>query len=71
MAPTPLFVRDAGEFLKGQPISADIIEQAATIAQQAAHPITDMRGTSAQRKRLCVVLVRRALELAVERAKDH
>ena len=39
------------------------------IAQQAARPITDMRGSSAQRKRLCRVLVRRALERAVERAK--
>jgi len=69
VAPTPLFVREAGDFLKGQPVSAASIEQAATLAQQAAQPITDMRGTSAQRRRLCLVLARRALERAVERAK--
>jgi CO/xanthine dehydrogenase FAD-binding subunit len=68
VAPTPLFVPEAGEALKGQPVSAAVIEQAAQIAWQAAQPITDMRGTSAQRKRLSHVLVRRALERAVERA---
>jgi CO/xanthine dehydrogenase FAD-binding subunit len=69
VASTPLFVPEAGEFLQGQPVSAEVLLQAAHIAQQAAHPITDMRGTSAQRMRLCLVLVRRALERAVERAK--
>jgi CO/xanthine dehydrogenase FAD-binding subunit len=68
VAPTPLFVAEAGEALKGRPVSAAIIEQAAQIARQAAQPITDMRGTSAQRKRLCLVLTRRALERAVARA---
>ena len=68
VAPTPLFVPEAGECLKGQPVSATIIEQAARLAQQAAQPISDLRGTRAQRKRLCLVLVRRALERAVERA---
>ena len=62
---------DAGETLRGQPVSAAVLLQAAQIAQQAAHPITDLRGTSAQRKRLCLVLVRRALERAVERAKGR
>jgi carbon-monoxide dehydrogenase medium subunit len=68
VAPTPLFVPEAGEALRGQRISAAAMEQAAHIAQQAARPITDLRGTSAQRKHLCAVLVRRALEGAIERA---
>lgn len=68
VAPTPLLVPEAGECLKGQPVSAEALLQAARLAQQAARPITDLRGTSAQRKRLCQVLVRRALERAVERA---
>ena len=71
VAPTPLLASEAGDFLQGQPVSAAAIEQAAAIAQQAAQPITDMRGSSAQRKRLCRVLVRRALERAVERAKKN
>ena len=68
VAPTPLYVPEAGEALRGQRVSAAVIEQAAQIAQQAARPITDLRGTSAQRKHLCTVLTRRALERAVERA---
>lgn len=68
VAPTPLLIAEAGECLKGQPVSAESLLQAARLAQQAARPITDLRGTSAQRKRLCQVLVRRALERAVERA---
>jgi carbon-monoxide dehydrogenase medium subunit len=68
VAPTPLFVPEAGAALRGQPVSAEVILRAAQIAQQAARPITDMRGTSAQRRRLSLVLVRRALERAVERA---
>ena len=71
VAPKPLFVPEAGDALRGQPVSAEAILRAAQIAQQAAQPITDMRGSSAQRKRLCLVLTRRALERAVERAKGN
>ena len=69
VAPTPLWVPEAGEALAGQPVSAEAIAQAARIAQAAARPIDDMRGTAAQRKHLSAVLARRALERAVERAK--
>jgi carbon-monoxide dehydrogenase medium subunit len=69
VAPTPLFVADAGDALAGKPVNADAIEQAARIAQDAARPITDMRGTIEFRKHLSAVLTRRALEQAVARAK--
>lgn len=69
VAPTPLLVKEAGDYLVGKAVSAETIAQAARIAQTAARPITDMRGTAAQRKHLSAVLVRRALERAVERAK--
>ena len=68
VAPTPLLVPEAGERLAGQPVTAEILAEAAILAEQAACPITDMRGTSAQRRRLCRVLVRRALERSIERA---
>jgi CO/xanthine dehydrogenase FAD-binding subunit len=45
------------------------IAQAAGIAQAAARPIDDMRGTVAQRKHLAAVLTRRALRIAVERVE--
>ncbi len=69
VAPTPLFVPAAGEYLAGKPVSAEAMAEAARIAQAASRPISDMRGTAAQRKHLSAVLVRRALEKAVERAR--
>jgi carbon-monoxide dehydrogenase medium subunit len=70
VAPTPLFVREAGESLAGSAPSADAIQRAAEIAQQAAKPITDMRGTADYRRHLCAVLVRRALQAAIQRARE-
>ena len=69
VAPTPLFVREAGDALAGQPLGPESIERAADIAAQAARPITDMRGSTAQRRHLAKVLVRRVIEKAVERAR--
>ncbi len=68
VAPTPLLVAAAGEALAGQPVSADSIARAADAARAAAVPITDMRGSTAQRKHLAAVLVTRVLNTAVERA---
>ena len=68
VAPTPLFVAEAGEVLAGKAVTAQSIAEAARIAQSAARPITDMRGTAAQRKHLAAVLTRRALVKAIERA---
>ena len=69
VAPTPLFVPEAGEFLAGKAVSSDAIQQAALIAQAAARPISDLRGTAEQRTQLSAVLARRTLEKAVERAR--
>jgi carbon-monoxide dehydrogenase medium subunit len=70
VAPTPLFVREAGEYLAGRPVSDESIQGAAEIARDSAKPITDMRGTIEFRKHLCEVLTRRALNTAVQRAKE-
>jgi CO/xanthine dehydrogenase FAD-binding subunit len=69
VAPTPLFVPEAGAALAGRVVSEQAIAEAARIAQAAARPIDDMRGTVAQRKHLAAVLTRRALTKAVERAR--
>ncbi len=69
VAPTPLLVSEAGEFLAGRVVSESVIREAASIAQAAAKPISDMRGTAEQRRRLAQVLARRALNAAVERAR--
>jgi carbon-monoxide dehydrogenase medium subunit len=69
VAPTPLFVEESGSFLVGKEITQDNLQEAARLAQAAARPISDLRGTAEHRKHLCGVLTRRALEKAIERAK--
>lgn len=69
VAPKPLFIPAAGEALAGQAISDEAIAEAARLAQAAATPITDMRGTAEYRKHLSAVLTSRALRKAIERAK--
>ena len=69
VAPTPLLAVDASNSLVGRPPTEDSFAQAAALAQEAARPITDVRGTAAQRRHLVGVLVKRALRGATQRAK--
>ncbi|HET6386532.1 MAG TPA: xanthine dehydrogenase family protein subunit M [Armatimonadota bacterium] len=69
VAPIPLLAATAGEVLAGAAISREVIERAAETARALAVPITDMRGSAAQRRHLAAVLTRRALEGAIERAR--
>jgi carbon-monoxide dehydrogenase medium subunit len=69
VAPTPLFVKAAGDALAGQPVSPETIDRAARAAAAAAKPITDMRGSAAQRTHLAGVLTRRVIDRAVGRAR--
>ncbi|MBT7953023.1 MAG: xanthine dehydrogenase family protein subunit M [Gammaproteobacteria bacterium] len=68
VAPTPLFVEDAGAALTGKPISEESILNAAVIARDAARPINDMRGTVEHRLQLVETLTKRVLNDAVKRA---
>jgi carbon-monoxide dehydrogenase medium subunit len=69
VAPTPLFVREAGSALVDGALTEAHIEKAAALAQAAAKPISDMRGDAEYRKHLVGVLTKRALRGALERAK--
>ena len=70
VAPTPLFVSEAGEAVAGKPATEETVRIASGLARDAAVPITDMRGTIEYRKHLCEVLTRRAMLTAIERAQS-
>jgi CO/xanthine dehydrogenase FAD-binding subunit len=69
VAPTPLMVPDAAAAVAGKPANADTYAAAGAAAAALATPISDMRGSVAQRKHLASVLTVRAFERAVARAK--
>jgi carbon-monoxide dehydrogenase medium subunit len=71
VAPTPLVVEAVGSALIGQSPTEAPFAKAARLAQESAHPITDVRGTEAQRRHLVGVLVKRALRGAASRAKGE
>jgi CO/xanthine dehydrogenase FAD-binding subunit len=69
IAPTPLFVTQAGDWLVDKPVSEQTIEEAAQLARAGVQPIDDLRGTILQRKHLVGVLTRRALNKAISRSR--
>jgi carbon-monoxide dehydrogenase medium subunit len=69
VAPTVFRAAEAEALLKGQKITLPVLSKAAETAAGETRPITDLRSTAEYRKEMARVLVRRALEKAVERAK--
>ncbi|NQW23201.1 MAG: xanthine dehydrogenase family protein subunit M [SAR202 cluster bacterium] len=64
VAPTPVRAYAAEDVLRGQDISEQLIQAAATAAQDGVTPIDDVRGTAAYRNEMVGVLTRRTLEQA-------
>lgn len=67
VAPTPLRAYAAEERLKRQSLTPEIIVEAAELCAKATHPIDDVRGTAAYRRRMAAVLARRLLNGISER----
>jgi len=70
VAPIPKLIPEAGAALAGRRPDDEALRAAAAAARDGAEPITDVRGSSGYRRVLVEVLTRRALERALERAKE-
>jgi aerobic carbon-monoxide dehydrogenase medium subunit len=68
VAPTPVRATAAERALEGQRVTPELIERAATLAVEAARPISDQRGSADFRRHLVRVLTRRTLTTALARA---
>jgi len=69
VAPTVVRAAAAEAVLRGHPVDAERIHQAAQAAVQAAHPLDDIRGSAAHRRTVVVPLVQRTLHYAVQMAQ--
>jgi CO/xanthine dehydrogenase FAD-binding subunit len=68
VAPTPLRATAAEQVLQGHRVTPELIERAATVAIDAARPISDQRGSADFRRHLVRVLTQRTLTTALARA---
>jgi carbon-monoxide dehydrogenase medium subunit len=68
-APTVFRAVKAEASFTGQKITPELIHDAAETAAGETQPITDLRSTATYRKEMARVLVKRALEKALEKAK--
>jgi CO/xanthine dehydrogenase FAD-binding subunit len=71
VAPTALLVPEASDAVIGSRLDLADLQRAAQAASAAARPIDDKRGTIAYRRTVVGVLTRRALGIALIRAKER
>ena len=69
VAPTVIRATEAEQALAGQSPSDELFAKAAELAQAAARPISDVRGSAEFRRYLVGVMTKRCLGIALERAK--
>lgn len=65
VAPTPIRAKQAESIVRGQKFDDELIEKAAQIAADEAHPISDHRASAEHRREMVKVLTRRAINQAV------
>jgi carbon-monoxide dehydrogenase medium subunit len=68
VGPIPFRAKKAEAILTGAVLNEDVILQAAAMAAEEARPIDDIRATSAYRRKMVAVLVRRSLEISLRRS---
>ena len=65
VGPIPFRAKAAEEFLKGKALTQESLAEAASLAQEAATPIDDVRGTAAYREAMVGALTQRTLQYAL------
>jgi aerobic carbon-monoxide dehydrogenase medium subunit len=68
---TAIKATEAEAALRGQSVSAKTVQAAAEAAEAAADPQSDMRGSADYKRRLVGALVKRAIAIAVRRARGE
>ena len=68
LADTPIYCEEAVAILTGSDLSADVVEAATTAAVNASDPGEDNRGPIEFKKHAAKIVIRRAIERAIERA---
>jgi len=68
VAPTPMRARKTERLLKGQVLTAEVVQEAGLLAAKEARPISDMRASAEYRRSMVRVLTRRAIAEAMKRA---
>lgn len=71
VAPTPLVVASVEEYLQTNPITPEAFQQAAGLAQEAAKPIDDVRGSARYRKLMVARLTEKALTITWKRMEGR
>jgi aerobic carbon-monoxide dehydrogenase medium subunit len=69
--PTPLRAADAEQYLTGKQPSADVIAEAARRASAIASPNADRRGAIEYKRQMARVLTGRAIQRAIQWAREH
>lgn len=67
VAPRSIRVKNAEEFLIGKKITDEVIEEAAHMAADSIHPITDQRATAGYRREMVYVGVKHMIHDAAEK----
>jgi carbon-monoxide dehydrogenase medium subunit len=68
VAKTPLRTKEGEAILRGEDVTANLIEKASDKAAKEIQPITDIRSTAWYRKEVAKVMIREAIDLAWKRA---
>jgi carbon-monoxide dehydrogenase medium subunit len=69
VAPVPLRLKKVETLLEDNEVDAELLEEAARLAAAEVQPITDVRSTEEYRRHISGVLVKKAIEQAMARAR--